>query len=147
QDPLVDPMPLVLATLPGAEGPWSAWMHVDSGDPASATLPLASVARLGPHYGDWYVTCVQFPTAPRQVARVGLLSGLQLGDLVVRDVPVTLTELARIGPPALLGQGILGHAPWEIDWDRGTLTLGAMPWPDGPETIVVPLRRAWWGVD
>jgi hypothetical protein len=108
-DPLFDPSPFVLVTLPGGEGPWSTWMYVDSGVVDSAIVPSASVARLGPHYGDWGVTWTRFSTGPRQV--------------------------------------ILGHAPWEIDWDRGTLTLGATPWPEAPDVIVVPLRRRWGGQD
>jgi gag-polyprotein putative aspartyl protease len=151
-DPLFDPSPFVLVTLPGGEGPWSTWMYVDSGVVDSAIVPSASVARLGPHYGDWGVTWTRFSTGPRQVARAGLLSSLALGDLVVRDVPVRVTRLdSPMFPPrcrsGLLGQGILGHAPWEIDWDRGTLTLGATPWPEAPDVIVVPLRRRWGGQD
>jgi hypothetical protein len=141
-DPLLNPNPSVLVTLPGGEGPWSAWMYPDSGVPLSALLLPASVARLGPHYSDWCVTLVPFGFGPWQVGRVGLLSSLTLGDLVVRDVPVTV--IAELNPSfrsGILGQGILGHAPWEIDWDRGTLTLGATPWPEGSDAIVVPLRR------
>src|SRR5262249_40146591 len=124
RDPIIEPDPSVLATLPGGEGPWSAWMYVDSGDPTSALLPPASVARLGPHYADWCVTPVPFSFHPWQVGRLGLLSSLALGDLVVRDVPVVVTRLDHpYFHSGILGQGILGHAPWEIDWDRGTLTL------------------------
>jgi hypothetical protein len=123
-------------------------MYVDSGVPMGAILPPASVARLGPHYGDWCVTPVPFAIAPWQVGRLGLLSSLAVDDLVVLDVPVMVTRLDnprfRSG---ILGQAILGHAPWEIDWDRGTLTLGAAPWPEGPDTIVVPLRRRCWAQD
>jgi hypothetical protein len=147
RDPLLGPDPSVLVTLPGRDGPWSAWMYVDSGVPFVAMLPPASVARLGSHYGDWLLTPVPFGVAPWQVGRLGLLSSLALGDVVVQDVPVTVTRLDgsrfRSG---ILGQVILGHAPWEIDWDRGTLTLGATPWPEAPDVIVVPLRRRM-GVD
>jgi Aspartyl protease len=55
---------------------------------------------------------------------------------------VTVTRLDH-HPSGILGQGILGNAPWEIDWDRGTLTLGVTPWPEGAGVIVVPLRRLW----
>jgi hypothetical protein len=93
------------------------------------------------------VTPVPFGIIPWQVGRAGLLSSLALGDLVVRDVPVIVTRLDNSRYHAgILGQAILGHAPWEIDWDRGTLTLGATPWPEGPDTIVVPVRRRW-GLD
>src|SRR5262249_54453402 len=128
--------------LPGGERPWSTWMYVDSGVPWSVLLPPVSVARLGPHYADWCVTVVPFGFKSWQVGSLGLLSSLTLGDLMVRDVPVTVTRLdGAMSRPGYLGQGILDHAPWEIDWDRGTLTLGATPWPEGPDMIVVPLRR------
>jgi hypothetical protein len=123
-------------------------MYPDSGVPVEgALLPPASVARLGPHYADWCVMPVPFGLGPWQVGRAGLLSSLVLGDLVVRDVPVIMTRLDnRRFRSGILGQAILGHAPWEIDWDRGTLTLGATPWPEGPGVIVLPLRRRW-GLD
>ena len=144
QDAIMGPEPSVLVTLPGRDGPWSAWMLVDSGVPLSAVLPPASVVRLGPHYADRFVLPIWFFQSPVQVAREGLLSSLTLGDLVVRDVPVWVTRLDRLSVGGgIVGQGILGHAPWEIDWDRGTLTLGARPWPEGPDTTVVPLRRLW----
>ncbi len=111
-------------------------------------MPPASVARFGPAYVDRGETHVQFFNRPRQDAREGLLSSLALGDLVVRDVSVRATRLdpGKFGS-GILGQAILGHAPWEIDWDRGTVTLGATPWPDAPDVIVVPLRRTWaWDV-
>ncbi len=148
RDPLLGPDPSVRVTWPGGEGPWSSWMYPDSGVPVEgALLPPASAARLGPHYADWCVTPVPFGLIPWQVGRAGLLSSLTLGDLVVRDVPVIVARVSNARfPSGLLGQAILGHAPWEIDWDRGTLTLGAMPWPEGPDTIVVPLQRRW-GLD
>ena len=148
RDPITDPVPSVLVTLPGRDGPWSAWMYVDSGVPiVSAVLPPASDDRLGSHYADQFVGPIWFFQGPVQFARGGLLSSLTLGDLVVRDVPVLVTRIDRLSVGGgIVGQGILGHAPWEIDWDRGTLTLGARPWPEGPETTVVPLRRSW-GLD
>jgi hypothetical protein len=143
QDPIIGPTPSVLVTLPGRDGPWSAWMYVDSGVPDSAILPSTWVARLEPHYADRFVGPIWFFQRPVRVAREGLLSSLTLGDLMVRDVPVWVTRLDDTSfPSGFLGQGILGHAPWEIDWDRGTLTLGARPWPEGPDTIVLPLRRS-----
>ena len=144
RDPILDPDPSVPVTLPGRDGPWSAWMFVDTGVPDAALLPSASVDRLERHYADRFVLPIQFFQAPVQIAREGLLSSLTLGDLVVRDVPVSVTGLDHPKfHSGMLGQGILGHAPWEIDWDRGTLALGATPWPEGPDTTVVPLRRAW----
>jgi hypothetical protein len=144
RDPIIGPTPSVLVTLPGRDGPWSAWMYVDSGVPYGAILPSASVARIEPHYADRFVLPILLFQRPVQIGREGLLSSLALGDLLVRDVPVFVTDLDDpLFRPGILGRGILDHAPWEIDWDRGTLTLGATPWPDGPETIVVPLRRSW----
>jgi gag-polyprotein putative aspartyl protease len=143
RDPLLVPDPSVLATLPGRDGPWSAWMYSDSGDPEDgAILPRASVARLGPAYVDRGATRIPWIWVREEDARWGLLSSLALGDLVMRDVPVRVTGLDLThSPSGILGQAVLGHAPWEIDWDRGTLTLGATPWPDAPDAIVVPLRR------
>jgi predicted aspartyl protease len=63
---------------------------------------------------------------------------LVLGDLVVRKV------LAAAMPSSIMtivGQSILRHAPWAISWDRGTLTLGAAPWPMAGDVVAVPLHR------
>src|SRR5262249_13483379 len=83
--PIIGPNPSVLATLAGRDGPWSAWMYVDSGDPGSATLPSASIGRLEPYYADRFVLPIWFFDSPVQIAREGLLSSLTLGDLVLRD--------------------------------------------------------------
>ncbi len=147
RDPILGPDPSVLVTLPGRDGPWSVWMFPDSGDPRSVILPLASVARLGPAYVDEGDTFDWTFDRSVELAHAGVISSLTLGDLTVRDVSVTV---ARRDHPrtrsGILGQVILGHAPWEIDWDRGTLTLGATSWSEGHDVIAVPLRRRW-GVD
>jgi hypothetical protein len=65
-----------------------------------------------------------------------LLPALNLGDLALRDVVVRPAALG------LFGQSVLAHAPWEIDWDRGTLILDAPPWAEGTQGAVrLPLRR------
>jgi hypothetical protein len=45
---------------------------------------------------------------------------------------------------ALLGADILAAHGWQIDLDRGTLVLGAAPWPAGPDVVAVP-TRGWRG--
>jgi hypothetical protein len=41
----------------------------------------------------------------------------------------------------VLGQPILAHAPWQLDWDRGRLILGATPWEPMPGDVRVALSR------
>jgi hypothetical protein len=67
---------------------------------------------------------------------LSVFSQLALGDLVLQDVVARPTSIAA------LGQSVLSHSPWEIDLDRGTLTLDSPPWQDGaPGAFRLPLRR------
>jgi len=73
---------------------------------------------------------------------------LELGELEVSSVAFLVNTLA--GPAAelgLIGQSILSRMPWEISWDRGVVTLGAPPWPDGADVSSVPLDRFASGVE
>jgi hypothetical protein len=126
RDPLLGPDPSVEASLPAvaAPTPGSFWMTVSSLHPVSLL-----------HEGKPFD-----PTDPYRHARkneISFVPTLVLGGAPLRDVLVTAGNFNAVG------QSILSDRPWEIDWDRGTLTLDAPPWsPASPARAVhVPLRR------
>jgi hypothetical protein len=146
RDPLMNPDPSVLVTLPGRDGPVQRWIHPDSGAP-HVTVPTPWLADIGGNFhGRRIGPRLQLLDGSSESTTAGVLSWLQLGGVLVSDVPVLVAGRAPAHPP-LLGQTILTHSRWEIDWDKGTLTLGAEPWPDAADVISIPLRRAWWGGD
>jgi predicted aspartyl protease len=71
------------------------------------------------------------------ITAVVQLPELVLGDLVVRRVFVGTFP----GLVGVVGQSVLRHAPWEISWDRGTITLGAAVWPTAAQVTALPLFR------
>jgi hypothetical protein len=112
------------------------WIAIDSGA-SYPTLPEAMAERLrlerlrGVRFK---VSAHGSRTYDKQAV---LLPVLEMGGLPVRSV---LSSVA--GDTPLVGESVLAHAPWEIDWDRGTLTLGAPVWPDDtPGVIAVALRH------
>lgn len=123
RDPLFFPHASVEAVIVGASRT-TLWMSIASGS-EDVTLPEAvfrEVAQRGPTTG--------------RLDESGILPRLDFGALQLRDVVV------HPGPSATLGQSVLSHGPWEIDWGRGTLVLNAPPWPEGtPQAACVPLRR------
>jgi hypothetical protein len=126
QDPLFGRQPRVEGTLPGE--PQSLWMQVDTcSEDVQMLEPLFH--RLGRN-----------PTTERNMRGwpdpTAVLPRLDLGDLTLRDVVMHPRGSG-------VGQSVLSHRPWEIDWDRGTLTLDVPPWPEGTAGAVrVPLRRS-----
>jgi predicted aspartyl protease len=115
------------------------WMLVDSGAsevflPAklSESLGLPKLGRVRP------LVFGPTKTTGMTVARVPVLA---LGDLAVRQLLVGAIEGNPLAVGGILGESVLRHAPWEISWDRGTLTLGARYWADEPGVTPLPLHR------
>jgi len=110
------------------------WMTVDSGA-TGVTLTNTTFAPLGLDMLTGVKVRSEDPLGRTLVREAGLLPELALGDLVVEDVGAAIG-----GEATVLGQSVLAYGTWEIDWDRGLLTLGASPWPEGGDTTFVPLR-------
>jgi hypothetical protein len=73
---------------------------------------------------------------------------LVLGDLVAFDAEVAVVpDVPALNDGGVIGQSLLSHFTWEIDWDRGLVTLGAAPWPRGGGTVEVPLHHMEVGMD
>ncbi len=134
RDPLERPDPSVQVTLGGRDRPSEAWLRIHTG----ATLPAVSpdtVRALGlTPDGTTRVRDARGTT--RRVPKVRLPT-LAAGGLLFRDVR------ADVDPTqADLGQSIVGHTPWEVDWARGTFTLGPALWADGASDVTVVALRA-----
>lgn len=133
--PLVRPDLTVMATVqvsPRRVSP--VWMAVDSGA-TGVTMPEAAYFALGLE-ALRNVTVRQEDPSGRVIVRdAGLVPQLQLGDLVIDDVVTALG-----GGETILGQSVLAHGPWEIDWDRGLLTLNGAPWTQA-DSVILPLRK------
>jgi predicted aspartyl protease len=145
RDPILRPDLAVEAVVHGQDGTRTTlWMLLDSG--ASIGLLPAAVA------ADLHLVEARRATliAINGVARtsVVVVPRLELGDLGVSSVAFLVNTLA--GPAAeigLIGQSVLSRMPWEISWDRGVVTLGTQPWPDGPDVSSVPLEPFANGVE
>lgn len=134
--PLVRPDLTVAATVRISERrSTTLWMTVDSGA-TGVTMPTESFYGLGLDALRDVTVRQEDPTGRILMREAGLLPQLKLGELVVEDVVTALGGAATV-----LGQSVLAHSPWEIDWDRGLLTLGATPWAATTETVIVPVRR------
>jgi hypothetical protein len=68
--------------------------------------------------------------------RVAFAPAVTLGSLTVRDVLVAVST-----DHAILGESVLAHAPWELDFDRSTITLGAEPWEEDANLVPIPLQH------
>ncbi len=134
--PLVRPDLTVMATLRVSEKREAPlWMTVDSGA-TGVTMPAHTFHALGLDLLRGVTVRQEDPSGRVIVRDAGLVPELVLGDLVLEEVVTALG-----GGATVLGQSVLAHAPWEIDWDRGLLTLGSAPWPVGGDTLSVPLRK------
>jgi hypothetical protein len=134
--PLVRPDLTVVATVRVSDRKSSSvWMTVDSGA-TGVTLPSDAFYGLGLDALRNVTVRQEDPTGRIIVREAGLLPQLRLGELLVDDVVTAIG-----GGTTILGQSILAHSPWEIDWDRGMLTLGASPWPATNDVVTIPLRR------
>ena len=134
--PLVRPDLTVMATLHVNEKHSSpVWMLVDSGA-TGVTMPAAAFHSLGLDVLRGVTVRQEDPSGRVIVRDAGLVPQMALGELMLTDVVTALG-----GGATVLGQSVLAHAPWDIDWDRGVLTLGAAAWPAGGDTTIVPIRR------
>jgi len=134
--PLVRPDLTIMATLRVSERRSSPiWMAVDSGA-TGVTMPTDAFHSLGLDLLRGVTIRQEDPSGRVIVRDAGLVPELALGDLVLADVVTALGGAATV-----LGQSVLAHGPWELDWDRGLLTLGGPAWPAGGDTTIVPLRK------
>lgn len=132
--PLIRPDLSVSATLHASERHSAVrWMTVDSGA-TGITMPAAAFHELGLDVLRGVTVRMEDPSGRVSEREAGLVPRMSLGPLVLEDVVVALGA-----EPTVLGQSVLAHAPWEIDWDRGLLTLGATPWES--DATFVPLRK------
>jgi len=136
REPLVRPELTVMATLRDSGGRSKPlWMSVDSGA-TGVTLPEKTYGALGLDPLSGVSIRTVDPSGRVLIRAAGLVPTMLLGALEVSDVVAALGDSGSV-----LGQSVLAHSPWEIDWDRGVLTLGATPWSEGTDTIVLPLHH------
>jgi predicted aspartyl protease len=149
RDPILRPDLAVEAVLHGPGGKTAAiWLLLDSGA-TIGSLPTAVAAALG-LVEERSATML----AVNGAARTSLVVAprLDLGELGVSRVAFLVNTLA--GPASelgLAGQSVLARMPWEIDWDRGVVTLGATTtataWADSGEVASLPLEPFRAGVE
>jgi predicted aspartyl protease len=133
RDPLGRPDLSVEGIVRGASGREArVWMVVDSGA-SVVSVPVATGRGLG--LGDFARGEVQAASG-RVIETFVMASSLTVGPLSATNV---LVGLDAAPDPPILGQSILHHAPWEVSWDRGTLTLGATPWVEEADVQALPL--------
>jgi hypothetical protein len=136
REPLLRPDLTVMATLRDSGGKAApVWMTVDSGA-TGVTLPGSVYSSLGLDALNGVHIRTEDPYGRVLVRDAGLVPTVVLDKLILSEVVTALG-----GNVTVLGQSVLTHSPWEVDWDRGTLTLGASPWPADEATVVLPLRR------
>jgi predicted aspartyl protease len=116
------------------------WMLVDSG--ASEVFLPAELARLVGLHEVEHGRSIGFGRAASAAMTVALLPELTLGDLRIRQLMVGTNPHDATTIRGAVGQSVLRHAPWEISWDRGTVTLDARPWPSEPGVSAMPLERS-----
>ncbi|MGZ3453687.1 MAG: retroviral-like aspartic protease family protein [Polyangiales bacterium] len=134
--PLARPDLTVMATMRASEKRATpTWITVDSGA-TGVTMPGPTFSGLGLDVLTGVTVRSEDPLGRVQVRDAGLVPQLSLGELVVEDVVTAIG-----GDATVLGQSVLAHGTWDIDWDRGLLTLGGDAWPEGGETTFVPLRK------
>jgi hypothetical protein len=134
RDPLVGPELQVQGEWVGPKGRLAGWLVMDSGSEAAIVDPKVVEAVGGTSLASDVGGTDSGGTVVRSTAV--LLPELDLGGASIRDV----VALAHPGH-GLLGQPVLAHGPWQLDWDRGRLTLGATPWEPTSGDVQVPLVR------
>jgi aspartyl protease len=145
RDPLEQPDLAVVATLEGHGGKRrTIWMRVDTGATHS-TIPAGLLRELGlTELGTTKIRGVH----GLLIVPVASLPRLFLGAMAVERVPVLgLTFPSELREHGVLGQSVLDQAPWEISWDRATITWNATPWTDGGDVTAWPLVRGDHGFD
>lgn len=133
--PLVRPDLRVMATLRANEKRTSTlFMTVDSGA-TGVTMPATAYHALGLETLRGVTIRSGDPFGRILTHDAGEVPEMILGSLTVREV------ITALGDAPVLGQSILTHAPWEIDWDRGMLTLGGNAWAGDARTTLIPVRH------
>lgn len=133
-EPLTAHAPQLWASARQGSKQLDALLVVDSGSTVSA-LSEETLAALGAQVSTWRGASAIDAAGMRARLRGVTLEELQLGELNVREM-----QLASSGAVGLLGVDILGQRDWELDLDRGLLTLGAAPWPSGAAVVTLPAR-------
>src|SRR5580765_5528080 len=145
RDPILRPDLAVEAVVHGQDGARATiWMLLDSGA-TIGSLPAAVATDLR-LVEERHAIMIAINGEVRTSVR--LVPRLELGELGVSNVAFLVNTLA--GPAAelgLIGQSVLSRMPWEISWDRGVVTLGAQPWPDGTDVSSVLLEPFADGVE
>jgi hypothetical protein len=143
--PLFEPLtgigPRVLATVAGHAPPGGAppreevVLYVDSGSSHSALL-ASTFAHLNVETTASHFATIEDAGGVKRSWSGALVPEMRLGDgLALENV------VASVQPrTAILGADVLAAHGWQIDLDRGTLLLGATPWPAAPDVDVVPTR-------
>lgn len=135
RDPLLGPDLAIEAEVASAGSPARAqtsWFYVDSGsDIVSVPSALARTAG-AKKIGEAHVSLIE----GSEQADAVMLDELRVGELELHHAVATISDRH----PAIIGQSILKHAPWEVAWDRGVLRLNAEPWPETtPSVTAIPL--------
>jgi hypothetical protein len=126
---------IVAARARGADGREAPMLALIDSGASEALLPEMVARSLGLRELGRTRGAVVGPKAA--INGIVQLPQLVLGDLVVRQIFAGTFP----GIVALVGQSVLRHAPWEISWDRGTVTLGAAPWATAADVTALPLFR------
>jgi hypothetical protein len=144
RDPLFGPDLAVQATVLGPGGKRARlWTILDTGSSRAMIPPhVATDLGLVPR---WRTTIQSF----HEVENVPVaMVHLTLGELAIDRVAAAIRLMSSKEPErGLLGDSVLGHAPWEISWDRGTVTLGAGPWADTAASRSLAMHHIGPGLD
>lgn len=140
-EPLIRIGPYVLGDVSGRAPPGGApqreevVLYVDSGATHSVLL-APTFAHLGIETATSYFATIEDVAGVKRAWSGGLIPGVQLGGgLALQNV---VASVGRQTP--ILGADVISAHGWQIDLDRGTLLLGAPPWPAAPDVVVVPTR-------
>ena len=135
--PLDPPDLSIEATLEGPVGKRKTiWMAVDTGSSFSV-VPQTLLGDLG--VGEAGTVTLDALGRPA-LFHVGVVPRVSLGELTIERLVVGGGAM----PPNVRDHGVLGgstlyQAPWEISWDRGTVTFNATPWPPEANVWSLPL--------
>jgi predicted aspartyl protease len=139
--PLYEPLtrlgPHVLGTVSGrgAAGREQVLFYVDSGS-SHCALEAATFARLGVGVEGSRFATITDASGQKRSWSSALVPEVRLdGGLALADVVASVEDRQ-----AILGANVIAAHGWQLDLDRGTLSLGAAPWPPAPDVVVVPTQ-------
>ena len=138
-EPLTGMGPRVVATVAGHAPPGRAppreevVLYVDSGSSHSALL-ASTFQHLGVETTGSHFATIEDAAGVKRAWSGALIPEVRFGDRLALE-----NVVASVQPrTAILGADVLAAHGWQIDLDRGTLLLGAVPWPAAPDVDVVP---------